>query len=240
MEASAPERPAWLPPLEARPDGTASLAPGRRRRLSPVAVAGGLLVVLMLAGVVAARAGGEGGNSAEAVARRFIDARASGDATTACRQLTVRARRDMVALVRGIEPPAASARDCERFVLTTSERSIFTDPALTQFRGRDMDVRIFPNREGAVIRAEGLGREPFLEARPVAGGWRLDGLASERASFILGCTDHGAAKRYCSCTFDRLAQRGEAKLENLRAADEQRVVAAARTCVRYAGRSQPK
>jgi hypothetical protein len=239
MDASAPGRPSWLPPIEARPDGTELPSPGGRR-LSPVAMAGVLLVALMLAGVVAARASQHGGSSPDAVARHFIEARASGDAATACRQLTVRARRDMVALLRGIEPTAASAGDCERFVLTTSERSIFTDPALPQFRGRDMEVRVFANREGAVIRAQGLGNEPFLEALPVAGGWKLDGLASERASFIAGCTDHGARKRYCSCTFDRLAQRGEAKLENLGAADEQRLVAAAHTCVRYAGRSQPK
>jgi hypothetical protein len=219
----------WLPPIEARPDGT-GLAPAPRRRLTAVTVAGLALVALTIAGVVTLRAVASGnGSSPEGVARKFVEARANGDAVAACRQLTVRARRDMVALLNGIEKTRASAGDCERFVLGTSERSEFTDPALPQFRGRDMEVRVFPNREGAVIRAAGLGNEPFLEAVPVRGGWKLDGLGSERASFILGCTDHGGRRSYCACTFERLAQRGTAK-----------VASAGRSCSRYAGRSQPK
>jgi hypothetical protein len=241
MEASAPERPAWMPPIEARPDGSELPRPSGKRRLSPVAIAGVLLVLLMVAGIAGLRVAAHADASApEAVARSFVDARARGDAAAACRQLTVPARRDMVAKLRGVEPTAASASDCERFVLTTSERSVFTDPALPQFQGRGMDVRYFPNREGAVIRAHGMPGEPFLEARLVAGGWKLDGLASERASFIAGCTDHGGRRPLCLCVFDRLAERGEASQEEFRSRGRELVYGAAQGCPGYPGTSQQK
>jgi hypothetical protein len=228
----------WLPPIEARPEGTVMAAP--RRRLTEVRIACLALVALMIVGVVALRAHAARGHTPQAVARAFVDAHASGDAAAACRQLTVRARRDMVALVRGIEKTEASASDCERYVLTTSERSIFTDPALRQFRGRDMAVRVFANREGAVIRAKGLGEEPFLEAVPVRGGWKLDGLGAERASFLAGCTDHGGVRAACACMFARLAQRGVASSDEFGRRGPELVAEAAPACARYSARSQPK
>jgi hypothetical protein len=171
MEASSPARSAWLPPIEARPDGTP--LPERRRLLTPLAVAGIALLVMLVAGIVVLR-GPAATTTPATVARKFVDARAGGDAATACRQLTLRARRELVAELTGVDPASASARDCERFVLSSSESSEFTNPALPEFRGRKMEVSYFPGGRAALVQAEGLGNDPSLEARAVDGGWKLD------------------------------------------------------------------
>jgi hypothetical protein len=171
MEARAPARTAWLPPIEARPDGTP--LPERRRFLTPLALAGIALLVMLVAGIVVLR-GPAAATTPATVARKFVDARAGGDAATACRQLTLRARRELVAELTGVNPATASARDCERYVLSSSESSEFTNPALPEFRGRKMVVSYYPSREAAMVHAQGLGDDPVLEARAVGGTWKLD------------------------------------------------------------------
>jgi len=205
----------WMPPLEARELGAGERA-GGRYKLSPLArwlIAAAIGAIALLAiGRVIAVAEGPPANTPDAVAQAFLDARADGDGDRACAQLTPRAQRDMVALVRGVEPPAASASDCQRYVLRSSERSQFTDPALPKLRDRGLRVLHYPGPDGkryAKIEPEG-GTDPFLELRRVAGEWKLDGLAVERVSFMLGCTDQGAARAYCGCLFDKLADRGHA------------------------------
>ena len=43
----------------------------------------------------------------------------------------------------------------------------------------------------------------------------LDGLAVERVSFLLGCTDQGAGRAYCGCLFDKLADQGQASTREM-------------------------
>lgn len=204
-----------MPPLEARElGGGSSAGPGQgmellRRWLIGAALA---VVALVVVGRVIAVAEGPRQSTPESVARAFVDARAEGDAARACDQLTPRAQRDMVALVRGVEAPAVSAADCERYVLASSERSQFTDPALPRLREGRLRVLHYPGPDGrlyAKVEPE-AGDDPFLELRLVRGEWRLDGLAAERVSYIARCTDRGAPRRYCGCTFDRLADQGRA------------------------------
>ena len=204
-----------MPPLEARELGGEAAA-GRGQGMAPLwrwLLAAALAVVaLVVIGRVIAVDEGPREGTPESVAREFVEARADGDASRACDQLTPRAQRDMVALVRGVEAPAASAADCERYVLGRSERSQFTDPALPRLREGGLRVLHYPGPEGrnyAKVEPEG-GGDLFLELRLMRGEWKLDGLAAERVSYIAGCTDRGAPRRYCGCTFDRLADQGRA------------------------------
>lgn len=211
----------WGPPLEARELGSgapAALGSGKR---SPLVVALIVVVVgvlaLLVIGKLISMAEGSPEDPLEGVVHGFVDARAAGDGGRACDALTERAQRDMVALVRGVEPAQASANDCERYVLMSSERSQFTDPALPAFRDHELSVKVFPRAEGrryATVRPRGLA-DPVLELRKVRGAWKLDGLAAERISFIMGCTDSGSARAYCGCTFDALAEAGHASSDDL-------------------------
>jgi hypothetical protein len=211
----------WLPPVEARPLGTGGVAVAGWRRRSPVKAAAigtaAAVVALLIIGWLISLAEGEHDGSLEGVVHEFVDARAAGDAARACDQLTERAQRDMVALVRGVDQPEASAADCERIVLLASERSEFTDPALPEFRDRSLSVRHFPGADGRrYATVTPAGREdPFLELREVHGEWKLDGLAAERVSFVAGCVDKGAPRGYCGCVFDRLAADGRASQRDL-------------------------
>jgi hypothetical protein len=120
-----------------------------------------------------------------------------------------------VALVRGVDAPQGDAAACPRYVLMSSERSEFTDPALPQFRDHELRELRWPGAQGrrfAEVRADGVSGAT-LELRLVGGGWKLDGLAAERVSFMAGCTDKGAPGRYCGCLFDRLADEGHASDE---------------------------
>ena len=212
----------WMPPLEARELG-AGIDAGGRYKLSPLSrwLIGAALAVtaIVVIGRVIAVAEGPREGSPESVASGFVEARIKGDAAGACDRLTPRARRDMVALVRGIEPTAASAADCERFILTSSESSQFTDPALPRFSGRELRVLHYPGADGmgyAKVEADGIPGA-VLELRLVGGKWKLDGLAAERVSFMAGCTDKGAPRAYCGCLFDRLAGQGHASNEEFAA-----------------------
>lgn len=211
----------WQPPLEARELGSGAPTAVRPGKRSPfgvalIVVAVGVLALLVI-GKVISLAEGSREDPLEGVVRGFVDARAAGEGGRACNALTERAQRDMVALVRGVEPTQASASDCERYVLLSSERSQFTDPALPAFRDRDLNVKHFPGADGrryATVRPRGLA-DPVLELRKVRGAWKLDGLAAERVSFIMGCTDSGAARAYCACAFDALAEAGRATSDDL-------------------------
>jgi hypothetical protein len=210
-----------MPPLEAREFG-GEVAGGRG--MSPLArwlIGAALAVVaLFVIGRVIAVAEGPRLDTPESVAREFVEARADGDASRACDLLTVRAQRDMAALIRGVEPPAASASECERYVLDASERSQFTDPALPSLREGQLRTLNYPGKEGReYAKVELVGESgPFLELRRIRGEWKLDGLAAERVSFIAGCTDKGAPRRYCGCMFDTLADQGRASSEDFREA----------------------
>jgi len=209
----------WMPPMEARELG-AETGGGRNglstlsRGLIAAAIA---IVALLVIGRAITVAEGPRTDTAESVARAFVEARADGDAERACSLLTARAQRDMVALVRGLEMTQASAADCRQVVLQPSERSQFTDPELGRLRGAGLRTLNWPRAEGkSYAKVERMDESgPFLELRKIGGEWRLDGLAAERVSYIAGCTDKSAPRRYCACTFDRLADQGHASSEEM-------------------------
>jgi hypothetical protein len=206
----------WLPPFEAR-----ELDTGGRYRLSTLGrvliLVGAAVLALVVIGRVISLAEGPREGSPESLAKAFVDARAKGDADAACDMLAPRVQRDMVALMRGVDAPDASAADCPRYVLRSSERSQFTDPALPSFRERRLRVLRWPGAEGrryAEVKAEGVAGA-LLETRLVDGEWKLDGLAAERVGFMAGCTDKGSTRAYCGCAFDRLADVGRASSQDL-------------------------
>lgn len=209
----------WMPPLEARELGAGAGAKTRSTLWRGLIAAAVAIVALVVAGRAITLAEGPRTDTAESVARAFVDARADGDAELACSLLTARAQRDMVALVRGLEPTRASAADCRQVVLRSSERSLFTDPELGRLRGTGLRTLNWPGAQGrSYAKVERTDEDgPFLELRKVRGEWKLDGLAAERVSYVAGCTAKGAPRRYCACTFDRLADQGHASQQEMMA-----------------------
>jgi hypothetical protein len=135
----------------------------------------------------------------------YLAARESGDGSTACAQLSVGQRQEIVARVAELRMVDAEPARCAELVRNVSSHSRFTSPELRAYEGHEVDVTV--NAAGvAAARPAGLAG-PVLFAWKREDEWELDGSSLLGAQFMAGCRAQADSDSYCGCVFDELRAR---------------------------------
>lgn len=132
--------------------------------------------------------------------RRYLDARAGGDARTACRQLTPSQARTTAYLLSG-GSDRVTAADCPRYILRTSDASLVTRPALEEMQ-RD-GFWLEPNGFAFEATARGSDEGPDLTLLKEDGRYLIDAQAHQRVIWLRGdCLELNWPSDKCGCMYD--------------------------------------